>query len=74
MAWLSNKCRVNIEVVSLGVYITWDLLAATITASVFSLIGPAVGCAGVCTQAESVHQSCVLGRCGNLCSIVVLHH
>ena len=55
------------------VYITWDLLAATITASAFPLIGPAVGYAGVRTHAESVCQNSVLGRCANLCLIVVLH-
>ena len=29
--------------------------------------------AGVHALAESVHQNCVLGRCANLCSIIVLH-
>ena len=57
----------------LGVFIIRDQLAATSTASAFVLIGPAVGYAGVCTQAESVHQNCVLGRRACLCSIVVLH-
>ena len=37
------------------------------------LIGPAVCYTGVHTLAESVHQNCLLGRCANLCSIVVLH-
>ena len=60
-------------VISAGVYIIWDLLAATITASAFTLIGPALGYAGVCAQAESVCQNCVLGRCPYLSSIVVLH-
>ena len=54
-------------------YIEGDLLAATSTASAFTLIGPASGYAGVHTWAESVCQNCVLERCANLCSIIVLH-
>ena len=50
-----------------------NLFAATSTASVRVLIGPAVSSAGVHTLAKSVHQNCVLGRCANLCSIIVLH-
>ena len=61
------------EVISAGVYITWDLLAATTTGSAFALIGPAACYTGVHTQAESVYQNYVLGRCANLCSVVVLH-
>ena len=38
-------------------YIVQDLLAATSTASVKVLIGPAVSYAGVSTLAESVHQN-----------------
>ena len=38
-------------------------LVAALIASAFILISPDVGYAGVCTQAESVHQNCVLGRC-----------
>ena len=34
-------------------------LTAILTSSAFTLIGPDVGYAGVCTQAEN----CVLGRC-----------
>ena len=49
-----------------------NLLAATNTASVRALIGPAACYAGVCTLAESMYQSCVLGRCANLCSIIML--
>ena len=55
------------------VYIVQNLLAATNTASVRVLIGPAACYTGVCTLPESVHQNCVLGRCANLCSIIVLH-
>ena len=55
------------------VYIVQNLLAATSTASARALIGPAVCYAWVGTLAESVHQDCVLGRCANLCSIIVLH-
>ena len=54
-------------------YIVQDLLVATSTASAKVLIGQAACYAGVCTLAESVHQNCVLGRCANLCSIIVLH-
>ena len=50
-----------------------NLLAATSTASVRVLIGPAVGLLGSMGLAESMHQNCVLERCVNLCSIVVLH-
>ena len=49
-----------------------DWLAATSTASALTLIGLAVGYVGVHAYAESVHQNCVLGRCANLCSIIVL--
>ena len=45
------------------VYIDKDQLAATLTASAFTLIGPTVGYTGAHTQAESVCQNCVLGRC-----------
>ena len=70
---LSNKCRVNACTSEVHVYyIEWDLLAATCTASAFALIGWAAGYAGVHAWAESVHQNCVLRRCANLCSIVVL--
>ena len=48
-------------------------LAATFPASAFTLIGPYVCYIGVCTQAESVHQNCVLRRCVCLCLIKVLH-
>ena len=41
-------------------YIDKDRLAATCTASVFILIGPAVGYTGAGTQDDSVHQNCVL--------------
>ena len=60
------------EVVSARVYITWDLLAATTTASAFDLIGPAVCYVRIHTQPKYVHQNCVLWRCANLCSIEVL--
>ena len=53
-------------------YIVQNLPAATSTVSVRVLIGPAVGYTGVHTSAESLCQNCVLGRCANLCSIVVL--
>ena len=49
-----------------------ELHAATSTASAKVLIGPAVCYAGVHALAESVHQNCVLGRCANLYSIIVL--
>ena len=58
---------------SAGVYVSQDLLAATITVSAFALIGPAVGYAWVHTQIESVYRNCVLGRCSNLCSIIVVY-
>ena len=45
------------------VYIDMDWLEATLTASAFTLIGPAASYAGVHAQAESVYQNCVLGRC-----------
>ena len=53
-------------------YIVQNLLAATSTTSVKVLIGPSVGYAGVHALAESVFHNCVLGRCANLHSIVVL--
>ena len=59
--------------ISVGVSITGDLLAATIIASAFAVIGPSAGYTGVHTWAESVWQNCVLGRCANLCSVIVLH-
>ena len=43
------------------------------TASVRVLIGPPVCYAEIHALAESVHQNYVLGRCTNLCSIIVLH-
>ena len=49
-------------------------LAATFTVSAFTLIGPYACSTGVCTQAESVCQNCVLGRCVCLCSIIVLQY
>ena len=58
--------------ISVGVYVTGDLLAATIIASAFALIGPFVGYTGVHTWAESVWQNCVLGRHANLCSVILL--
>ena len=63
-AWTSEVCFA---------YIAQDLLAATSTASVKVLTGPAVFYAGVHALPESVHQNCVLGRCANLFSIIVLH-
>ena len=54
-------------------YIVQNLLAATSTASARVVIGPAVCYTGVSTLAESVCQNCVLGRCANFCSIIVLH-
>ena len=70
---LSNKCRVNAWTSEVHMlYTEWDLLAATCKASAFVLIGSAVQYTGVCTWAESVCQKCVLGRCANLCSIIVL--
>ena len=54
-------------------YIAQDLLAATSTASVKALIGPAVCYAGVHALAESMCKNCVLGRCANLHSIIVPH-
>ena len=57
------------------VYIDKDWLAATLTASAFTLIGPAVGCAGVCAHSESVHHNCVLGRCSKcLCKYCHRYH
>ena len=53
-------------------FIIRDLLAATSIVLAFALIGSAAGYVGVHTLAESVHQNCMLGRCGNLCSIIVL--
>ena len=58
--------------ISAGVYIIWDLFAATITASAFTLAGPAAGYAGVHVQDEYVCQNCALGRCADLCLIIVL--
>ena len=49
------------------VFVDANQLAATVTASVFTLIGPDAGYTGVC---KSVCQNCVLGRC--VC--VVLNH
>ena len=57
----------------MGVFIDRDLLVATFTASDFAMIDPDACYTGVCTQAESFHQNCVLGRCVSLCSVVVLH-
>ena len=68
-----NRCRMVWMRWVCCAYIVQNLLAATCTASVKALIGPAACYAGVCTLAESVHQNCVLGRCTNLCSIIVLH-
>ena len=42
-------------------FLTVDQLVGTLIA--FALIGPDTGYARVCTQAESVCQNCVLGRC-----------
>ena len=53
-------------------YIAHDLLAATNTVSLKVLNGPAACYAGVHASAESVCQNCVLGRCANLCSIIVV--
>ena len=47
----------------LGVFIIRDGLAATFTASAFTLIGPAMGYTGVHAQAESVCQNCVRKMC-----------
>ena len=67
----SEECAYSDNV--LGVIIVRDWLAATLTASAFALIGPAVCYAGIHAQAESVHQNCVLERCAYLNLIVVLH-
>ena len=53
-------------------FIEKNLLAATSTASAKVLIGPAACYAGAHALAESVHQNCVLGRCANLCVIIML--
>ena len=55
------------------VYIDNDQLPATLTASAFTLIGPAACYTRVCTQAESVHQNHVLGRCLNVCMLILSH-
>ena len=55
------------------VYIDKDWLAATLTDSAFTLIGPAVSYAGVHAQAESVCQNCALGRCSNVCVLILSH-
>ena len=54
------------------VYIDKDRLAAILTSSAFALIGPAVCYAWVHTRAESVHQNRVLGRCLNVCVLMLL--
>ena len=53
------------------VYIDKDQLTATLTASAFALIGPAMCYAGVHAQAESVCQNHVLGRCLNVCVLIL---
>ena len=53
------------------VYRDKDQLAATLTASAFTLIGPAEFYAGVHTQTELVHQNHVLGRCSNVCVLIL---
>ena len=70
---LVNQCRITCITKEHCAYIEQNLLAATSTALVKALIGPAVCYARVCTLAESVYQNCVLGRCANLCFIIVLH-
>ena len=47
-------------------YIVQNLLAATSTASLSTLIGSAACYAGVHALAESVSQNCVLGKYANL--------
>ena len=67
------SCACNKQVrYAVKVYIDKDQSAATLTASVFTLIGAAACCAGVCTQAKSVHQNNVLGRCSNVCVLILL--
>ena len=68
-----TSSELKCEVISARVYKTQDPLAATITASAFTLIGPAACYTGVHAHAESVCQNCVLERCANLCTIIVLH-
>ena len=63
MCSCATSAELTCEVISAGVYITQDLLAATITVSAFALIGPATCYAGVHTQAESVCQNCVRKMC-----------
>ena len=53
------------------VYIDKDWLAATLTASAFTLIGPAACYTGVHAQAESVCLNRVLGRCSNVCVLLL---
>ena len=69
---LTNECRITCMTKVHRAFIEQILLAATTAASAKALISPAACYAGVHALAESVHQNCVLGRCANLCFIVVL--
>ena len=70
---LVNGCRMTCIRKVCCAYIEQNQLAATSTASAKVLIGPVACYTEVCALAESVHQNCVLGRCANLCFIVVLY-
>ena len=72
VVWLMNKCKITCIPKVHSAFIEQNLLAATSTALVKVLIGPAVCYAGVCTSADSVHQNCVLERCANLYFITVV--
>ena len=63
---LMNECRIC-------AFIEQNLLVAMSTASSKVLIGPAACYTGIHTLAGSVYQNCVLGRCANMCFIIVIH-
>ena len=70
---LMKECRISCMTRVCCAYIVQNLLVATSTASVKVLIGPAACYAWIHALAESVCHNCVLGRCANLCFIIVLH-